>query len=293
MAQQLYQLIQDGIENGMPVIANLDHISAQYVGSTKYVGDGLYTSDFVVTAYYTDNTSNTVTAFTINPSVLSSTSNNITISYGGKFTVVVVTAEEMPEGADVTMEVLGSSMGTVLYQNGACAGYTPIASQTGNGIDITLPQILTTLYGRQGDYGGIMDGWILNGNLIPSEIVSEAVNVGGSTTYTATTKATFIPQNGLLYPRLKGNLAIFKSTTVNDDTLGTVNTDANYFRTSVFPMDYDQALTFRFPGLSLADTPLDSSGHYVNVFFKMWNGSGTSCLANSSNVTRLYRTIRI
>lgn len=293
MAQQLYQLIQDGIENGMPVIANLDHIYAQYVGSTKYVGDGLYSTDFVVTAYYSDNTSNTVTAFTINPSVLSSTSNNVTINYGGKSTVVVVEAEEAPSGGDVTLEILGSSGGTVIYQNGAYFTHTVIGSQTGNGVTVTLPQILSTLYGRQGDYGAIMDGWILNGTLIPSEKISETINLGGTTTTTASDKATFVPQNGLLYPRVKGNLAIFKSKSVNNDTLGTVDTNSSYMRTSAFPIDYDQPLTFRFPGLNLSDTPSDDNGHYINIFFKAWNGSGSTCLANSSDATRLYRILRV
>lgn len=293
MAQQLYQLIQDGIENGLPVIANLSRIEATYVGGTKYIGAGLQPSDFTVVAYFSDSTSQVVNAFAINPSVLTDTTNTITISYGGKTTNVTVPAEEVPQGGDVTLEVLGSSMGTVLYQNGVCVGYTPIASQAGNGIDITISQALTTLYGRQGDYGAYMDGWILNGTLIPSEIVSETINLGGTTTYTATTKATFMPQNGLLYPRLKGNLTLFKSVTVNDDTLGTTKTDSNYYRTNIFPMDADQSLWFRFPGVNLADTPSDSNGHYINMFIKIWNGSGSSCLANSSNTTRLYRTIRV
>ena len=82
--------------------ASLIRIVAEYTGGDKYVGDTIYTTDFTVQKQLdTGTTLTNVTGFTINGEssyVLSSTSNNITVSYteGGvtKTATVVVSATE-------------------------------------------------------------------------------------------------------------------------------------------------------------------------------------------------------
>ena len=82
--------------------ASLIRIVAEYIGGDKYVGDTIYTTDFTVQKQLdTGTTLTNVTGFTINGEssyVLSSTSNNITVSYteGGvtKTATVVVSATE-------------------------------------------------------------------------------------------------------------------------------------------------------------------------------------------------------
>jgi len=119
--------------------AELVSISAVYTQSgTVYNTDDLDSlkSDLVVTALYDDQTSATVTEYTLSGTLSTGTS-TITVSYGGKTTTfnVEVSAESLPR--DYTRaEYVHFSAGSA---DGVSTGVTP--SKTGNiGIDITFMQ---------------------------------------------------------------------------------------------------------------------------------------------------------
>lgn len=67
-------------------------ISATYTGGQKYTGDAINVSDFSVIASYDDGTSGNVTATSISPIRLTSTSTQVTVSYNNLTTVVSVPA---------------------------------------------------------------------------------------------------------------------------------------------------------------------------------------------------------
>lgn len=72
--------------------ASVLSISATYTGGQKYTGDTISVSDFSVNAIYDDNTSGSVTATSVSPTRLTSTSTQVTVTYNGKTTVVTVSA---------------------------------------------------------------------------------------------------------------------------------------------------------------------------------------------------------
>lgn len=72
--------------------AALSGITATYTGPQRFTGDSISVSDFAVTANYSDGTSESVTATSVSPSRLTSTSTQVTVTYNGKTTVVTVPA---------------------------------------------------------------------------------------------------------------------------------------------------------------------------------------------------------
>lgn len=98
-----YQALHDAL---YPV-ENIDHITAVYTQTgTVYDTDSLddLKSDLVVTAYYIDETSQTVTNYTLSGTLTAGTS-TITVSYGGKtdtFTVTVTQASSAEYDWDFT-----------------------------------------------------------------------------------------------------------------------------------------------------------------------------------------------
>lgn len=95
--------------------AQLSYIVASYVGNNKFVEDSLTIDDFFVSAFYTDGSVETVYDFEINPSVLTSTSNNINIIYRGKDTTV----RGVPATAVVPTSISVVSGPTTIYEGEA------------------------------------------------------------------------------------------------------------------------------------------------------------------------------
>ncbi len=115
-------------------------ITATFFASNLYVGDTITNNMFGVTAHYSDGTSSTVTGFTISPSVLTSTSTQVTVSYSGKTTPVTVIANaNAPEAITAastrqTGAYVGESVDTskisvsIRYSNGNVATFEDASS---------------------------------------------------------------------------------------------------------------------------------------------------------------------
>ena len=104
----------DALDLALNPPANLSSITAVYTQSgTVYDTDSLDSlmSDLVVTAHYSDNTTATVTNYTLSGTLTEGTS-TITVSYGGKTTTFTVTVTSLMETITVTWSGTGTGKQT-------------------------------------------------------------------------------------------------------------------------------------------------------------------------------------
>lgn len=78
----------ESLRNGKSIVS----ISAEYIGGEKFVGDTISPADFAVTAVYSDGERQRVEGHTIKPTVLSTVSTAVTVSFSGMSVVVSVPA---------------------------------------------------------------------------------------------------------------------------------------------------------------------------------------------------------
>lgn len=85
--------------------STLSRIESSWVGMPpRFVGDSISADDFFTSAFYADGTVETIYDFEVNPTVLNSTSNDITITYKGKtYTVKNVPAIAVEPTAAVVL----------------------------------------------------------------------------------------------------------------------------------------------------------------------------------------------
>ena len=119
----------------------ISHITATYIGGTKYIGDSVSVNDFRVTAHYLNNTTAIVTASSITPTLLTSTSNTIKVNYGSKSVNVSVPAQfNQPVSlTNISTTQVAAEGDTV---NLAAITYT-IVYQNGNSVVMEDPNIIT------------------------------------------------------------------------------------------------------------------------------------------------------
>lgn len=251
----------DALEAALYPPATLVSISAVYTQSgTVYTTDSLddLKSDLVVTAHYTDSTSETVTTYTLSGTLTEGTS-VITVSYGGKTTTFNVT---------VTAPATLSSITAVYTQSGTVydtdsldslksdlvvtAVYSDSSTETVASTDYTLSGTLTegtstitVSYGGKtttftvtvSEYAktAIYD-WDLKSSLTDS--------VGG---ITASTTATFTSGTGLVFD-LPNKYCDFGAVYSRDRTyeldvmsIGDNQSTANYRRLLMFDVDANTA----------------------------------------------------
>lgn len=104
----------DALHNALYPPANLSYITCVYTQSgTVYNTDTLDSlkSDLVVTAHYSNGSTQTVTAYTLSGSLTVGTS-TITVSYSGKTTTFTVTVSEHTYGYIITSESDNVSVGS-------------------------------------------------------------------------------------------------------------------------------------------------------------------------------------
>ena len=130
----------DALEDALYPPAELASISAVYTQSgTVYDTDNLddLKSDIVVTAHYNDNTSETVTTYTLSGTLAAGTS-TVTVTYGGKTTTFSVTVTANPYLAywDFTQSLVDTVNG---YEFTLSCGSRGTLERTSEGLVFSCP----------------------------------------------------------------------------------------------------------------------------------------------------------
>jgi len=122
--------------------AALSGITATYTGPQRFTGDSISVSDFAVTANYSDGTSESVTATSISPSRLTSTSTQVTVTYNGKTTVVTVPAtfNAVVDISDISTTQTNAAEGQSVDLSAIT--YT-LHYANGNSVEMNDPNIIT------------------------------------------------------------------------------------------------------------------------------------------------------
>lgn len=123
-----------GEDGGEETEKTLTSISATYSGGDVTVGTALTDlTGIVVTAHYSDGTSETVTDYTMNGTIAEG-SNTVTVSYGGKTTTFTVNGAAVSEGETVEMVSVNQDVCTNLYTDN---GTTTTKNYTGPSVAST------------------------------------------------------------------------------------------------------------------------------------------------------------
>lgn len=122
--------------------AALSGITATYTGPQRFTGDSISVSDFAVTANYSDGTSESVTATSVSPSRLTSTSTQVTVTYNGKTTVVTVPAtfNAVVGISDISSAQTDATEGESVDLS--AISYT-LTYANGNSVEMSDPNIIT------------------------------------------------------------------------------------------------------------------------------------------------------
>ena len=123
-----------GEDGGEETEKTLTSISATYSGGDVTVGTALTDlTGIVVTAHYSDGTSETMTDYTMNGTIAEG-SNTVTVSYGGKTTTFTVNGAAVSEGETVEMVSVNQAVCTNLYTDN---GTTTTKNYTGPSVAST------------------------------------------------------------------------------------------------------------------------------------------------------------
>ena len=122
--------------------ASVLSISATYIGGQKYTGDTISVSDFAAVATYDDGTTGSVTASSVSPARLTSTSTQVTVTYNGKTTVVTVPAtfNAVVDISDISTTQTNAAEGQSVDLSAIT--YT-LHYANGNSVEMNDPNIIT------------------------------------------------------------------------------------------------------------------------------------------------------
>ena len=289
----------DDLYDALYPSVDLDHITAVYTQSgTVYTTDSLddLKTDLVVTASYTDSSSEVVTSYTLSGSLTVGTS-TITVTYGGKTTTFTVTVTDFPyvtDGLVAYWDGIDNTGGS--GHDGTVSKWTDLV----NGYELTFRETTHTTWGTD---AVVLDGnngeglycdnfWTTSENATIEVVL---VSTSTSTQVVASFDRDTTPISGSYYDARRCIM-------YNDGTVGFVGKSGNTYDDGVTAITDIRKMVAKYTGFTVnnayvngSEVSLSTKTHSFQFVGDAQIRVGVEKLTNSSNypVTGKIHAIRV
>lgn len=247
-----------------PTPATLTSITCVYTQSGTVESTDTLDSlkpDLVVTAHYSDNTTQTVTAYTLSGTLVAGSTSTITVTYSGKTATFTV---------NVASDAVELSSITAVYSGGSVASSTSL--------DTLKSDLVVTAHYSDQTTAVIGDSaYTLSGTLVADTTSTITVSYGGKTT----TFTVSVDADGPVEIELENKGGLKESASVGTSYNGCKTSIQNRFRSvDAVPVSVGDVITYSATNINNDTLRLyylwfDADKNYTGVHSSAWETTGT------------------
>lgn len=247
-----------------PTPATLTSITCVYTQSGTVESTDTLDSlkpDLVVTAHYSDNTTQTVTAYTLSGTLVAGSTSTITVTYSGKTATFTV---------NVASDAVELSSITAAYSGGSVASSTSL--------DTLKSDLVVTAHYSDQTTAVIGDSaYTLSGTLVADTTSTITVSYGGKTT----TFTVSVDADGPVEIELENKGGLKESASVGTSYNGCKTSIQNRFRSvDAVPVSVGDVITYSATNINNDTLRLyylwfDADKNYTGVHSSAWETTGT------------------